>query len=247
MTGWIESNRPGAPLGELGVVREPRERPAARRAAGLVMVSAILTAIITGAVFTGDLLQSDWRAAVHALDYAAALWVRSLRCVPMDAAMRLLGAMGERGPMALICAAIVLALYFRGRRFAALAAVVVMPGTAIMWRVTAALVQRPRPDFWMVHDPADVGFPGGHVINATVITGICLAATLPRLAARWQQAAAVALGALFVVGTFMSRIYESAHFFTDNLAGLAMGALWITLALPVVRWTFPGWPDRRTG
>ena len=89
------------------------------------------------------------------------------------------------------------------------------------------------------HDPADLGFPGGHVINATVIATVCAVAALSLLRTRWQKALGLGVGVTFVAGTFTSRIYESAHFLTDNLAGLAMGLSWAAVAIPVTRWMFP--------
>jgi membrane-associated phospholipid phosphatase len=176
----------------------------------------------------------------HAWDYPAALWVRSLQSAELGLALRFFGAVGEMLPMAFICAGIVLAFYFRGHRHAALAAVVALPGSCLLWEITCRLVQSQRPNYWLMHDPADLGFPGGHVINGTVLTLVCLVAGWSALQTPWQKALAVAAGATFVLGTFTSRIYECAHFLTDNLAGLAMGLVWAVVAVPVTRWMFPG-------
>jgi membrane-associated phospholipid phosphatase len=157
----------------------------------------------------------------------------------MDLAMRFFGGAGEAFPMCLMCAGIVLAFYFRGHRLAALTAVVALPGSCLLWEVTCRLVRRERPNWWLAHDPADLGFPGGHVINATVIAVVCAVGALSILRTRPQKALALGAAVAFVTGTFASRIYESAHFLTDNLAGLAMGLCWTAVAIPVTHWMFP--------
>jgi membrane-associated phospholipid phosphatase len=210
-----------------------------RRVVGFTLLAGVLALLIVAATALGLWLKQGSPDHGHAWDYPAALWVHSLRGSTMDLAMRFFGGAGEPMPMSLVCTAIVLAFYFRGHRLAALTAVVALPGSCLLWEVTCRLVLRERPGWWLAHNAADHGFPGGHVINATVIATVCAVAAFSILRAGWQKNLGLAASVLFVAGTFTSRIYESAHFLTDNLAGLAMGLCWAAVAIPVTRWMFP--------
>ncbi|MFD1713299.1 phosphatase PAP2 family protein [Amnibacterium flavum] len=77
------------------------------------------------------------------------------------------------------------------------------------------LVERPRPEQILVH--ADFGsFPSGHTANAAT-----LAVVLGFIGRRWWV---WAIGALWVIGMLLSRNYLGAHWLTDTLGGLVLGA-----------------------
>jgi membrane-associated phospholipid phosphatase len=215
----------------------------ARAIAGILCLLGLLAMLILAAAALGRLALGPWRPHVDALDYAAAVGLRSMRSRGLDAAMLFLSGIGEMVPMAVLTGSLFVYLLLRGKRFSALCAGISMPGTAIMWKITSLLVQRHRPDYWMIHDRADLGYPGGHIMNAVVIAGVCLAMSLPRQRSPWQRAALLGAWLLFVAGTGMSRIYLNAHFLTDNIAGLAMGLVWVSIAPTVCRWSFPDCRD----
>jgi undecaprenyl-diphosphatase len=200
--------------------------------------------LIVLAAAAGEQLEGSWRESAQLLDYGAALRLRALASPWIGLPLQFLSWIGEAVPMALATGSLFVYLLRRRCYASALFAGISMPGTAIMWKVTSLLVERPRPNYWTMHDPADLGYPGGHVMNAVVIAGVCLFLTLPRLKSRWQQAGAILFGVLFVIGTGMSRIYVNAHFLTDNIAGFLMGLLWVLIALPLCRWAFPECQDQ---
>src|SRR5207248_7878143 len=143
-------------------------------------------------------------AGVHAFDYGAAHWIHSLQSPVADVPLWSLSWIGEMIPMALATGAFFAYLLWRGRKGSALLVGLSMPGTAIRWKITSLVVQRQRPNFWIHHPASDLGYPGGHVMNAAVIAGVCLSMTLPRLEARWQRAGLILFWALFVGGTAMA-------------------------------------------
>jgi undecaprenyl-diphosphatase len=199
--------------------------------------------LIIAAIILGRMADGRWSAVVHPLDYRAALLIHSLQSPLFDLPLRSLSWIGEMIPMALATSAFFAYLVFRGRKASALLTALSMPGTAIMWKITALTVHRQRPNFWIHHPAWDIGYPGGHVMNAVVIAGVCMAMTLPRLQARWQKVALILLWVLFIVGTAVARIYVNAHFLSDNIAGFSMGLIWVLLAVPIVRWAFPNCRD----
>jgi len=216
-----------------------REEARRRAFLGVVGLLGLLAALITPAIVLGKMAEGRWSAAVHALDYGAALRIHALQSPVADVPLWSLSWIGEMIPMALASGAFFAYLMWRGRKASALCVALSMPGTAIMWKITGLAVHRQRPNFWVHHPTFDIGYPGGHVMNAVVIAGVCLSMTLPQLQARWQKAALLLFWALFVIGTAIARIYVNAHFLTDNIVGFGMGLVWVALALPLLRWAFP--------
>src|SRR5947209_4753622 len=96
---------------------------------------------------------------------------------------------------------------------ALLAALVALSG------LFAGIVGRQRPNYWIMHDPADIGYPSGHEMNAVVISALLLVAFMPRIRSGWRRAALIAGCLLFIVATFLTRIYVQAHFASDMIAG----------------------------
>jgi hypothetical protein len=119
-----------------------------------------------------------------------------------------------------------------------------LPGTAVMWKFASLMVLRERPNYWMLHDSIDFGYPCGHVMNAVVVAGVCHYSADAWHRPRLQRAGMLLFWVLLIAGTGLARIYVNAHYFTDDLAGFLMGLTWILLALPVLQWAFPGCQDR---
>ena len=102
--------------------------------------------------------------------------------------------------------------------FLALASVL----SAVLVQVLKGLFDRPRPEWILVH--ADPGsFPSGHSANAAT-----LAVVLGIILWRWWVWAA---GAVWVATMMISRTYLGAHWITDTIGGLILGA-----AVAVVVW-----------
>src|SRR5262249_15901936 len=157
------------------------------------------------AVAAQRVMDGPYRLAVASFDYRMALRLHALSCPFLDYLLGAVGWTGEMGPMTAASASTTLYLVWRPRYH-----------TATSSGIPPPTARRQRPDYWFVHALADLGYPGGHVMNAVVMAGVVLAASLPRLRTRWQRAAAVAFWICFVAATWASRVYFSAHFTTDN-------------------------------
>jgi membrane-associated phospholipid phosphatase len=110
---------------------------------------------------------------------------------------------------------IIAILYFLKRRSAALYFAVASVISALLVQVIKNTVDRPRPEEILV--AADFGsFPSGHTANAATMA-VALALILRRFWIWWA-------GAAYVVLMLLSRNYLGAHWLTDTLGGMVLGA-----------------------
>jgi membrane-associated phospholipid phosphatase len=111
--------------------------------------------------------------------------------------------------------AIITVLLLRKRRWAALYFAVASVASALLVQIIKNTVDRPRPEEILV--AADFGsFPSGHTANAATMA-VALALILRRF---WIWFA----GAAYVALMLLSRNYLGAHWLTDTLGGMILGA-----------------------
>jgi len=110
---------------------------------------------------------------------------------------------------------VIAVLFLLGRRSAALYFAVASVVSALLVQIIKNTVDRPRPEQILV--AADFGsFPSGHTANAATMA-VALALILRRY---WVWVA----GAAYVVLMLLSRNYLGAHWLTDTLGGMVLGA-----------------------
>lgn len=115
----------------------------------------------------------------------------------------------------LIPVAMAIGLLLLKRKWGALYFVVASVASAGLVQLVKNLVDRPRPEQILVH--ADFGsFPSGHTANAATLAVI--AGIIFRRAWIWW------VGTLWVIAMLLSRNYLGAHWLTDTLGGLVLGA-----------------------
>ncbi|MFC7894303.1 phosphatase PAP2 family protein [Streptomyces sp. NPDC057381] len=134
--------------------------------------------------------------------------------------------------MRLLCAAVVLWLWFRRRdRWTA-----VWLGTtcllgSLLQQALKAAVDRARP-VWP--DPVDsahyAAFPSGHAMTATFVCGLLVWLLHHYGTTRGVRLAALAVAVVSVVGVGVTRVWLGVHWATDVAGGWLLGALVVAVA-----------------
>jgi membrane-associated phospholipid phosphatase len=109
-------------------------------------------------------------------------------------------------------------------------------GAELAFNAVKELVHRPRPPAVILLKPvAGPSFPSGHATQAVAVYGM-LAALAAATTPRWSgKVTAWALAVVIIAVVAVSRLYLGAHWLTDVLGGLALGAAWLFALLASVR------------
>jgi membrane-associated phospholipid phosphatase len=135
-----------------------------------------------------------------------------------------------------MAAALGIALYRAGHTWWLLALLLSVPGGMLLNVAIKHLVGRARPHF---DDPLltlhTYSFPSGHTAGATVFYGFVTVFLLAHLQDRATRVAVVVGAACMVALVGLSRIYLGVHYFTDVVAAVVAGLVWLALCLQAVR------------
>lgn len=104
-----------------------------------------------------------------------------------------------------------------------------LAGGAVLNQLLKELFSRPRPSFAEpLLSETSYSFPSGHAMLSLIAYGML--AYFAVLALRtWRARTAVVFGiALLVVLIGVSRMYLAVHYFSDVLAGFAVGGMWLS-------------------
>jgi membrane-associated phospholipid phosphatase len=109
-------------------------------------------------------------------------------------------------------------------------------GADLAFNAVKELVHRPRPPAEILLKPVTgPGFPSGHATQAVAVYGT-LAALAAATTTSWaRKVTAWALTVVITGAVAVSQLYLGAHWLTDILGGLALGAAWLFALLTSVR------------
>jgi undecaprenyl-diphosphatase len=205
------------------------------RALLLVLAGGFVTAALTGAAFMSlaNLMQ-DANPVLERVDravWSAARGVRSDGATTFFLVFTLLGTGMGLGILAVLIAAV---LVLRGHPRWAGFLVVTSIGGGLLNHGLKLVFERHRPDMddalWRSHSYA---FPSGHAMGSFVVFGALVYLVMRASASARVRSAAVAL-ALMLTGTIsLSRIYLGVHWFSDIVAGLSAGLVWLATTTAV--------------
>ena len=123
-----------------------------------------------------------------------------------------------------------------GRWREALVVIYAVVGETAIFVATTLFIDRPRPSVPRLDDaPPTSSFPSGHTGAAVCFYGSVAAIILWHSRYRWIKVVAIVVCAAVPLLIAASRVYRGMHYPTDVLAGMLLGAIWLSVVLFYVR------------
>lgn len=105
-------------------------------------------------------------------------------------------------------------------------------GEALIFTITTLFVDRPRPEVPQLDTaPPTSSFPSGHTAAAVAFYGALAVVAIWHTRTRWVHVVVTLLAASVPLMIAGSRVYRGMHYPTDVLAGLLLGAIWLTVVV----------------
>ncbi|WP_088006916.1 phosphatase PAP2 family protein [Indiicoccus explosivorum] len=194
-------------------------------AAGLIVLFAELAE---------EVLEKSFRSFDQAIIDQFAAWDSPA----LDYVMIFITELGSVWFLTVLSLAVVGYLWFKKHdRWTILYFIIAIAGSGILTWILKQFYQRERPSINPDIDAIGFSFPSGHSMGSLVFYGFLAYLVIrgPQKAGmKWLLVGAAAILAL-LIGS--SRVYLSAHFPSDVLAGQLSGAIWLLLCIMALEWT----------
>jgi membrane-associated phospholipid phosphatase len=204
--------------------------PSARRLqSSLVPVVVVLGGIASWLIYSAFTGTGPGADDVPVL--AEAVAARSPRLTGLVVAITTLG---STAAMALLAVVVGLVLWMRHQRVAAVFLIGTMASASAVFTLIKRILDRPRPPVaQQLVSAGNESLPSGHATMSMVVVGALVVLAWPRLTAGLRVAAVVVAGS-WIAAVGFTRIYLGVHWFSDVLAGWALGAAWLGLCTTVL-------------
>jgi membrane-associated phospholipid phosphatase len=196
---------------------------------GLLLTTALVI-VLGAAIAIGALLvMTQHNALLARYDLTAARWGATNATKTSSRLLRDVSLFGGTPVMIAVAFTAAIVEFARTRRREVfLFLLVVVGGQVLLTNMTKLIVDRPRPDIARLTGFSGSSFPSGHAATAAA-TFAAVAFLVGRGRSQWFKA--IAAGVAFGIATAVaaSRVFLGVHWFTDVLAGLALGWGWFAL------------------
>lgn len=198
-------------------------------ATGLVLTAALIGIVVTGAVvgLFAWMIRRD--LGVVTVDLAVERWAEARATAFTDGVLGALTHLGDTETIVGIGIAVGAYGLWRWRRWAVpLFVLMVVLGQMLISNTIKVLIDRARPELRPRADFTGTSFPSGHT---TAATATYLAVAFVVAIGSSPKARAALAGAALAIGVAVgcTRVLLGVHFFSDALAGLAIGLSWFGL------------------
>jgi undecaprenyl-diphosphatase len=189
-----------------------------------------LAALWLFAGVTEDVVHHD---PLTKLDLTLATLFRAHATPLGDQIFSIISALGSPGAMAVIGAGGALLLLLRRKWLVLAAWVAAFGGAGLLTVILKNLIQRPRPvgaaEFLF---GTTYSFPSGHALGSLVGYGMLAYVVGSNwVESRRARARLVIATAVLVIVIGLSRLYLGVHYFSDVVAGYAVGVLWLSVCI----------------
>jgi len=139
-------------------------------------------------------------------------------------------------PEVLLAAALAATVYFSIKRRWYQAALVFLSagGGLALGALTKFLINRPRPAGGLILETG-LSFPSQHALMALIFFSLVLFGLVKKISQTWLKFVFIAANIFLIVVISFSRLYLRVHWFSDIVAGLALGLFWLTFLILVFR------------
>jgi undecaprenyl-diphosphatase len=140
------------------------------------------------------------------------------------------------GDWGIIGLAILFSIFFLVKRSWQELAMVVLGtvGTTILFESLSNLIGRARPptQIWIILKIP--GFPSGHALSVVTFFGLLAYLLVPKMRSAFGKGMVIAVAIILMLFVGFTRVFTAAHYFTDVLAGYAMGIAWFGVVYTLV-------------
>jgi membrane-associated phospholipid phosphatase len=206
-----------------------RETDDARTATGLALTMVLATIVLAGIVVGCLLLMVRSNTGLARFDRGVAAWGADEANALATSVLRTITWLGSTVGVVVIAVVVGVVVYMRSRRPAVfLYLLLVVAGQNAIANLVKLAVHRARPTLEQLVGTSGTSFPSGHSTAAAacyaafaLVLGIGLA---PRM-----RATLFGVAAAIAVAVGCSRMFLGVHWFTDVLAGFAVGWAWFAV------------------
>ena len=212
---------------QLRALLRRRLDPATTTGLALTVAVALVVASVIGIGLLLVMAQHD--AGLARYDLSISKWGTDNASSTTTSVLKLVSDLG--GTIGVIIVAVVVAVveYQRSRTKALLALIAVtVSGQFLATYLIKTAVDRPRPNLHPLTGFSGSSFPSGHAAAAAATYAV-VALLLGRRRRRSVQTTLAGVAAAIAVAVAGSRVLLGVHWFTDVLAGLAVGWAWFVL------------------
>lgn len=220
---WRRLGRPTA-AGAEGVARFSLDRIRPGDALGLELTTMLAGLAVGGFAFAliGEAVRAGGLGGLGGADSTAARLAADVRSREVVDVVKVVTDLGSSVVEGLIVALTAVWAAFRRRWVEAPALVVGFALSALAGHLAKAAYDRPRPSGSLVHTVLS-SYPSGHAVYSVSL--VACATVLVRAGSGWAlRFAAVTVAIALVVLVAATRVYLRAHYLSDVLGGVALGA-----------------------